>query len=131
MAIIVRIILNAVALAVAAALVGGIVVGGDSITDQTITLLAVGAVFGVVNAVIKPVFQLLSLPLIILTLGLFTFVLNALLLLFTGWVAGLFNLPFEVNGFWSAFLGALVIGVVSFLLSRFVPERREGRTSDV
>ncbi len=129
MGIIVRIVLNAVALAIAAALVSGIVVGGDSITDQTITLLAVGAVFGVVNAVIKPVFQLLSLPLIILTLGLFTFVLNALLLMFTGWLAGLFNLPFEVNGFWSAFLGALIIGVVSFVLSRFVPDGTRERAS--
>ena len=83
------------------------------------SLLFVALVFGVLNASIKPLLQLLSLPVIILTLGLFIFVINAMMLLITSWVSGLLNLGFHVDGFWDAFFGGLIVTVVSLLLSIF------------
>ena len=71
------------------------------------------------NASIRPLLKLLSLPLIILTLGLFIFVINALMLMMTGWVSGLLNLGFYVGGFWDAFVGGLIISIVSLVLSLF------------
>lgn len=83
------------------------------------SLLLVALVFGILNASIRPLLKLLSLPVIILTLGLFIFVINALMLLLTGWVSGLLNLGFYVEGFWDAFFGGLIVSIVSLLLSMF------------
>ncbi len=80
------------------------------------SLLFVALVFGVLNASIRPVLKLLSLPVIILTLGLFIFVINALMLMMTGWVSGVLNLGFYVAGFWDAFFGGLIVSVVSLVL---------------
>ncbi|MEV1006306.1 phage holin family protein [Streptomyces sp. NPDC049881] len=112
-----RFIANAVALAVAVWLVGGITLGeGDSDTSgKTVTLLVVALIFGVVNVVVKPVVKLFSLPLLILTLGLFTFVINALMLLLTSWIAG--DDRFDVDGFGAAFLGGLIISIVSWAVN--------------
>jgi putative membrane protein len=110
-------VLNAVAVWIATLLVGGVDVTARTTGGKIATLLVVGAVFGLVNAVIKPVAQLLSLPLIILTLGLFALVVNALLFWLTAVVSGALGAPFEVDGFWSAFWGAIVVGLVSWLLS--------------
>ena len=71
--------------------------------------------------------RLISLPLFVLTLGLFTFVVNALMLLLTAWIGDQFDLAFEVDGFWSALLGALIISVVTFLLNVLLPDSYEGR----
>ena len=109
-----RLLINAAALWVAIQLVDGIEHRGS-----WWSLLFVALVFGLLNASIKPLLKLLSLPIIILTLGLFLFVINALMLLMTGWVSGLFNLGFYVDGFWDAFLGGLIVTVVSLLLSIF------------
>ena len=109
-----RLLINAAALWVAIQLVDGIEHRGS-----WWSLLFVALVFGLLNASIRPVVKLLSLPLIILTLGLFMFVINALMLMMTGWVSGRLNLGFYVNGFWDAFFGGLIISVVSFLLSLF------------
>ena len=109
-----RLLINAAALWVAIQLVDGIEHRGS-----WWSLLFVALVFGLLNASIRPLLQLLSLPIIILTLGLFIFVINALMLLLTGWVSGQLNLGFYVNGFWDAFFGGLIISVVSFLLSLF------------
>ncbi len=79
-------------------------------------------IFGLVNAVIKPVVKLLSLPLLILTLGLFALVINALLFWLTAVVSKGLGAPFEVGGFWSAFWGAIVVGLVSWALSLAVPD---------
>jgi putative membrane protein len=76
----------------------------------------------VLNASVRPILKLLSLPALILTLGLFIFVVNALMLWLTGWVSGLLGLGFHVDGFWSAFVGGLVISLVSFVLSIFAGE---------
>src|SRR5918992_4494330 len=104
--------LTAASLWVAAALIPGL-----DFTGGPGRLLLVSAVFGVVNATLRPLLTILTCPLIVLTLGLFTLVLNALMLLVTGWLSESWNLGFMVSGFWSAFFGGLVVGVVSMILS--------------
>jgi putative membrane protein len=84
----------------------------------------VALIFGVLNAAVRPVLWLMTLPLLLLTLGLFTFVLNAVMLWLTGAVSGAFGLGFQVEGFRAAFLGALVVSIVSFMLSLFVSSTR-------
>ena len=122
MGILIRIVLNAVAVWIATLLVGGVDVTADTTGGKILTLLVVGAIFGLVNAVIKPVAKLLSLPLVILTLGLFALVVNALLFWLTAAVSNGIGAPFEVDGFWSAFWGAIVVSVVSWLLSLVVKD---------
>ena len=83
------------------------------------------AIFGLVNAFVKPIVKLFSLPFIILTLGLFTLVVNALMLQMTSWLAGALNLDFHVDAFfWDAILGALIITFVSLLLNILLPNGR-------
>jgi putative membrane protein len=120
--ILIRIVLNAVAVWVATLIVGGVNVTAQTTGGKILTLLVVGAVFGLVNAVIKPVARLLSLPLVILTLGLFALVVNALLFWLTAAVSSGVGAPFEVTGFWSAFWGAIVVGLVSWALSIVVKD---------
>jgi putative membrane protein len=95
--------------------------------DGTIAqLLLVAAVFGIVNSLLRPLLTVLTCPLIVLTLGIFTLVINALMLLVTGWLSTRWHLGFTVSGFWPAFWGGLVVGLVSFLLSlMFGPSRSE------
>jgi putative membrane protein len=124
---IVRLLAGAVALGVAAWLIDGISLGPGTTNERIVTLLFVALIFGLVNAIVRPIAQLISLPLLILTLGLFTFVVNALMLLLTAWIGSQFDLTFEVDGFWSALLGALVISVVTFLINVLLPDRYEGR----
>jgi putative membrane protein len=123
--LIVRLLATAVALAVAAWLVDGISVGPGTDTERALTLLGVAVIFGLVNAIIRPILRLLTLPLVVLTLGLFLLVLNALMLLLTEWIAEQFNLAFQVDGFWSAVLGALIVTVVSFLINIVLPDKYE------
>jgi putative membrane protein len=118
MRFLIRLLTNAAALWVAVQIVSGIRYEG-----HWSLLLAVALVFGVLNAVVRPVLKLLALPLLILTLGLFTFVINALMLLLTSWVSGVLDLGFHVGGFWAAFWGALVVSLVSLVLSIFVKEQ--------
>ena len=125
MRLIVRLLATAVALAVAAWLVDGISVGPGTDTERALTLLGVAVIFGLVNAIVRPIVRLISLPLFIVTLGLFTFVVNALMLLLTAWIGDQFDLAFEVNGFWSALLGALVVSIVTFILNLLLPDRYE------
>jgi putative membrane protein len=127
MRLIVRLLAGAVALAVAAALVEGIWVGPGTTGERALTLLGVAIIFGLVNAVVRPVVRLFTLPLFVLTLGLFTFVVNALMLLLTAWIGEQLDLAFEVDGFLAALLGALVVSVVSFVINVVLPDRYEGR----
>jgi putative membrane protein len=110
-------LLNAAALWIAAYLLPGLDFRGN-VTD----LLLVAAVFGVVNSLLRPILTVLTCPLIVLTLGLFTLVINALMLLVTGWLSARWDLGFTVSGFWAAFLGGLVVGFVSLLLSLALPK---------
>jgi putative membrane protein len=107
-----RLLINAVALWVAVQVVDGIDHRGS-----WWSLLSVALVFGVLNAAVRPLLKLLTIPLLIVTLGLFIFVINAAMLLLTGWVSGLLNLGFFVDGFWAAFRGGLAVSIVSLLLS--------------
>jgi putative membrane protein len=117
MPFLIRWLVNAAALWVATRLVPGVTyVGG------WVPFLGVALVFGVVNAFIRPVAKLLTLPLIILTLGIFSFVVNGLMLWLTGALADALGLGFRVRGFWAAFFGALVVSLVSTLLSMMITE---------
>ena len=92
--------------------------------------LVVALIFGVINAVLKPIIKVLGCFFYIITLGLIGLVVNALLLWLTSWVAGKLNLPFHITGFWPAFWGAIIIGVVSWLLSITLGERRRHPEED-
>lgn len=115
------VVVNALALAAAAWLLGGIEVTGDTTQDRIITLVLVALIFGVINAIVEPVVKLLSLPLIILTLGLFLIVINAAMLLLTGWISEQFGLGFSVDGFWTAVLGAIIITIATWILEAVLP----------
>jgi putative membrane protein len=119
MKLLMRIVVTAVALWVATRLVTGI-----TFTGSWIGLAGVALVFGVLNSFVRPVLTFLSFPLLIVTLGLFTFVLNAVMLLLTSWLSASLGIGFHVAGFWAAFWGAIVVGIVSFLLSIFLPDTK-------
>ena len=125
MKLLVRLIVNAIAVGVAAWLLNDITISGTSTTRRVITLLVVAAIFGLVNALIKPLATILSLPFIVLTLGLLIFVINALMLLITSWISDGLDIPFEVDGFGTALVGALIITVVSWLMNVILPDRLE------
>jgi len=112
----IRWFINAVALWVAVELVGI-----EAARDVT-TFAVVALIFGLVNALIRPILKSLTCPLIVLTLGLFTLVINALMLMLTSWLASQLNLVFAVEGFGQAFVGALIVSVVSFILSLVIRE---------
>ncbi len=124
---VIKVLTSAAAVAVAAWIFEGIAVIGSSTADRIITLLFVAAIFAVVNAVIKPIAMIVSLPAIVLTLGLFIFVVNAFLLLLTGWIADQANIGFRVKGFWTAVFGAIVISIVTWIVSSFFPEDKSKR----
>jgi putative membrane protein len=115
------VVVNALALAAAAGLVEGIRVTGD---NQALQLVVVALIFGVINAVIRPVVMLFSIPFIVLTLGLVIFVINALLLMLTGWISNQLGLGFHVDGFWSAVLGSIVVTIATWLLELVLPDGR-------
>jgi putative membrane protein len=125
MKLLMRLLVNAIALSVAAWLLAGIKISGTSTSRKIVTLLVVAAIFGLVNALVKPLATILSLPFIILTLGLLIFVINALMLLLTSWISDGLGVPFEVDGFGTALIGALIITVVSWLVNVFLPDRLE------
>jgi putative membrane protein len=116
MGFLIRLVVNAVALAAAAWLFDGIEVGGADDGDRVLTLLVVALIFGLVNAFIAPIVKLLSLPFIVLTLGLLLLVINALMLLLTSRLAEAFDVEFTVDGFWAALGGSIVISIVGALL---------------
>jgi putative membrane protein len=87
-------------------------------------MLVVGVLFGLVNAVVRPVVKLLSLPFILLTLGLLIFVINALMLLLTSWIAGQLGVGFHVDGFWTALVGAVIVSLATWVLELVVPGDR-------
>ena len=126
MGLVLRLIVNAVALLAAAWIVPGIELStarGQPTANEWLTLLLVALIFGVVNAIIRPVVVFLTFPITVLTLGLFIFVINALMLILTSWIAAGMALGFRVNGFVPALLGALIISVVSFIMNRILVDR--------
>jgi len=114
---------NALALAAATALLDGIRLTGSTTEDKVVTLVLVAIIFGLVNAVVRPVVKLISFPFIILTLGLLVLVINALMLMLTGWLSEQLTLGFRVDGFWTAVLGGIVIMIATWVLEAVFPER--------
>jgi putative membrane protein len=121
-----KVVINAVAIWLATLLLGESleVVGGDSTGERVLVFLVVALVFGLVNAIVKPIVKLFSLPLYILTLGLFTLVVNALMLLLTGWLSERTEYGLRIDNFWTALAGGLIISVVSFVLSLAIKDSR-------
>lgn len=126
--LLVRLAISAVALWITTLVVPGIDVTGSSAGRNALTLIIVAAIFGLINAVLKPIIQVVGCVFYILTLGLFALVVNALLFLLTDWIASELDLPFEIDGFWPAFWGAIVMAIVGWLISLVIPDRWEGRT---
>ncbi len=122
MRFVVWIVVNVLALGAAAWLFDGIAITGGTRNDRIVTLVVVGVIFGVVTSFLKPVVKLLSLPFIVLTLGLFLLVINALMLMLTGAIADGAGLGFEVHGFWTAVGGAIVISIVSAVVGAILPD---------
>lgn len=115
MGFILRTLANAAALAVATWLFSGISLTGADTTQKVLTLLLVAVIFGAFNAVLKPIFQIVTIPIVLLTLGLFLIVINAWMLMLTSWIAGLLGVGWHVDGFWTAVGGAIVVSIVSFI----------------
>lgn len=119
--------INAAAIWVAAMAVPGIALGeSPEFGTNLLTVLLVALIFGLVNAIVRPVVKLLALPALVLTLGLFIFIVNALMLVLTSWVAGKLGLAFSIDEFfWSAVMGALIVTAVSWILSLALPDGRD------
>ncbi|GLZ75263.1 hypothetical protein Afil01_00700 [Actinorhabdospora filicis] len=123
MGFIVQLLLTAGALWLSTVMVDGIEVTGSSGFNNFLVLLLVALIFGLVNALIKPIVQLFGCAFYVLTLGLFALVVNALMFWLTGWLADKINLPFHVNGFWAAFWGAIIVSIVSFFIGILIPRK--------
>jgi putative membrane protein len=122
---VIKVFANGVALWVAAYLIKGIHLGQeDAVTkDQIVRVLLVAVIFGLVNALIKPVLHFFAMPAILLTLGLFTLIVNAAMLELTSWFAGKVDLAFTVDQFfWDAVIGSVIISVVAMILNLVLPD---------
>jgi putative membrane protein len=117
MAFLTRLIVNALALWVATRLVPGVTYSGG-----VMPFLGVALMFGVVNATLRPILKILTFPIILVTLGIFALVINGLMLMLTSALSDALGLGFHVSGFWPAFWGALVVSIVSTLLSIFISD---------
>ncbi|MEV6965830.1 phage holin family protein [Hamadaea sp. NPDC051192] len=123
MGILLRLAVNAVALWIATLLISGIYLDTDSVIGQIGTLVAVAAIFGVVNAILRPIIKTVGCAFYVFTLGLIALVVNGLLFLLTGWIADQLGLPFKVEGVLSAILGALIVGVISWVINLAIPDK--------
>ncbi|NGN95941.1 phage holin family protein [Nocardioides sp. KC13] len=127
MRIVTWLITNAIALAVATWLVGGIYFDGPTsgmaeVKQKLLPLLIVALVLGIVSAFVKPILKILSIPFILLTLGLFLLVINAAMLGLTAWILGPTGVGFHVDGFWAAVLGGIIISIVGWGIDRVWPD---------
>ncbi|MEH1123736.1 phage holin family protein [Micromonospora sp. CPCC 206061] len=124
MGIVIRLAISAAAFWLATWILPGITLSTDSIPKAAGTLVAVAVIFGVVNAVLRPIIKTVGCGFYILTLGLIAIVVNGLLFLLASWIAGELDLPFHVDDFWpSAVLGALIVGIASSILNFVVKDR--------
>lgn len=112
-----RFLFSAAALAFATWVIPGISMTSTEPQQTLLGFLAVAIIFGIVNSLVKPLFAIATAPLLLLTLGVFLLVINALMLWLTSWVADQLHLGWRVDGFWSAFFGAAIVSVVSFILN--------------
>lgn len=113
-----RVVINGVAIWLATWFLSGLqIVGGSTTLEKVGVFALIALVFGVVNAIVKPLVKLIALPLYILTLGLFTLVVNALMLMLTAWITASWTWGLRVDTFGTAVIGAVIISIVSFVLS--------------
>jgi putative membrane protein len=117
MGFLVRTLVTAIGLWVATAIVGGIYLSGRNWWQDAVTLIVVAIIFGLVNAILKPLIKIFGCLFYILTLGLFALVVNALLFLLVGWLSRVLHVPFHVTGFWAGFWGAIIVTVVSWAIN--------------
>ena len=126
MGIIIRLVITAVAVWISTLLLDGIQLTANTVPTKIGTLLGVAVIFGIVNAILRPIIKTVGCVFYILTLGLLAIIVNGLLFLLTSWIAGRLDLPFHVASFWpSAVLGALLVGIVSWVLNLLVPDGRD------
>ena len=111
-------------LSAAALLFVAYVYNGVQVTSFTAAMLA-ALVIGLLNTIVRPILVVLTLPVTVLTLGLFLFVINAAMLLLTSWITGKLDVQFHVDGFWSALLGSVIITVVGIVLNIVLPDKAE------
>ena len=131
MRFLIRLLVSAAALGVATWAVSGITLSAGSGWSRVGTLLVVALIFGLINATLKPVIKVVGCAFYILTLGLVALVVNGLLLWLTSVIAGKLTLPFHVAGFWAAFWGAIIVGLVSWLLNLLIGDKsRDDREPD-
>src|SRR5215472_3738590 len=116
MKILIKIVVTALAVWIATLIIPGIHLHTHSTVGKIGTLIVVALIFGVINAVLKPVAKAVGCLAYVVTLGLIAIVVNALLFWLTSWVAGKLSVPFHITGFVPALLGALLVGVVSWVL---------------
>jgi putative membrane protein len=119
-----RWILSALAIAIVAWLLPGIRVVGSSL-PAALTVVVTAAILGLVNAIVRPILTVLSCPLVVLTLGLFLFVINAAMLMLASFLTRALDFPFVVDGWGSAIVGSILITIVTWILSLFFHEHRE------
>jgi putative membrane protein len=130
MKFLIRVLISAAALGVATWAVSGIELTTGSVWKKAGTLIVVALIFGIVNATLKPLIKVIGCAFYILTLGLVALVVNGLLLWLTSWIAGQLSLPFHITGFWAGFWGALITGLVSWVLNLIVGDRRRAGAVD-
>lgn len=118
-------VVTAVALWLTTLLISGVSVetAGDSAGETILTFLIIGLIFGLVNAIIKPIVKFFTFPLVVLTLGLFMVVINALMLMLTSWITQHTDFGLHVDGFWWAVGGSLIISLFNFVISSVVDQR--------
>jgi putative membrane protein len=125
MKLLLRVLVSAVAVWAATVLVPGIELRTGDTVSKVLTLIVVALIFGLANAVLKPIIKTIGCVFYVLTLGLIGLVVNGLLFWLTSWVAGKLKLPFHITGFWPAFWGAIIVGVVGWLLNLLFDDRRD------
>ncbi|MDA1362211.1 phage holin family protein [Glycomyces luteolus] len=123
MRFLVRLVLTALALWLAAAIVGGIDLYGDSVLEDFLSLVLVALVFTLVNTFVKPIIMAVGCALYVLTLGLFGLVVNALMFWLTGWLSEQLSLGFYVDGFWAAFWGAIIVSLAMWVMDLLSPRK--------
>jgi putative membrane protein len=126
MGTLIRTAINAAAIWVATVLLTGLeVIGGNGTLATIVVFLVVGLVFGLINSIVKPVVKLVALPLYLLTLGLFALVVNALMLMLTGWISEFTQYGLRVQDFGTAVIGGLIIAIVAVILTALIPAARK------
>ncbi len=130
MSYLIRLVISAVAVWIATLLISGVQVTAQSTGGKILTIVLIAVIFGIVNTILRPIIKTVGCAFYVLTLGLISLVVNGLLFWLVSWIAGGVGIPFHVENFWpSAVLGALIVGVVGWLLGIVVPDKVQGKAN--